>query len=101
MSRSSLLALLLFSANTVAAVGLMWLNRPRTVATLSDSQLDPVERRRLQGLLYESGVVPSVVYVCTVAPCTSGPAIFLEDGSVVRVVLPQAEGPVPVVEMWP
>ena len=101
MSRSSLLALLLFMANTMAGMGLMWLNRPRTVATLSDAQLDPEERRKLQGLLYESGVTPSVVLVCTLQPCTDGPAVFLEDGAVVRVVLPEREGPVPVVEVWP
>jgi len=77
----------------------MWVNRPRTVATMSASDLDPVERRRLLDVLDDAGVMPEMVRVCTVAPCTDGPAAFVSGGRVRRVVLPHVDVPGPIVEV--
>jgi hypothetical protein len=99
MRRSTLLALLLFCANTAVGTTLMWMNRPRTVADMPRSDLDWAERRRLRRMLDEAGVLPSVVRVCTVAPCTDGPAVFIADQLITRVVLPAMHAPTPVVEV--
>jgi hypothetical protein len=89
MTRASLLALALFFCNTVAGAGLMWLNRPHTVATLPDDVLDTAERARLTRRLSDAGVVPGLVLVCRVSPCTDGPAVFIEDGRVQRLQIPE------------
>jgi hypothetical protein len=98
MTRASLLALALFFCNTVAGAGLMWLNRPRTVATLPDDVLRPAESARLTTRLSEAGVVPGLVLVCRVSPCTDGPAVFVEDGRVQRLSLPESNALTPIVE---
>ena len=99
MNRSTLFALLLFCANTAVGVAIMWVNRPHTVASLGRAQLQPEAWQRLLNVLDEAQVMPSEVRVCSVAPCTDGPAVFVVDGQVRRLVLPQGEALGPLVEV--
>ena len=84
------LAIVLFLLNTVLTVLWLWDARPRTVATMDATVMGVEVRERLMSTLIDAGIDPRLVRVCEVSPCTEGPAIFVANGTLDRVLLPQS-----------
>lgn len=96
MPRTTLAALALFVANTLIAAAFLWEARPRTVWTMDPETLLQSERAAVNQLIKEDGVSPDRVRVCEEAPCTRGPAVFVQDGRVRRLELPRSSRPGPL-----